>query len=74
MIGSRRLRRAPFITGVGGGGMHTGFLWGNLKGRGQLQDISVDGRILLKWILKKFDGRMLIGLIRLRIGTDGGLL
>ena len=58
----------------GRGGVRTGFLWGNLKGRGQLRDISVDWRILLKWILKKFDGRMLIGLIRLRIGTNGGLL
>jgi hypothetical protein len=29
------------------------FLWRNLKGRGQLRDISVDWRILLKWISLK---------------------
>jgi hypothetical protein len=44
----------------------SGFLWGNLKGRGQLQDITIDCRILLKW--------MLTGLIWLTIGTNGGLL
>jgi hypothetical protein len=30
--------------------------------------------IMLKWILKKYDGRVWIGLIWLRIGTNGGLL
>jgi len=33
-----------------------------------------NGRILLKWIVKKWGGEALIGLIWLRIGTGGGHL
>ena len=35
------------------GDMHTGVWWGDLRERGHLEDISVDGRIILKCILKK---------------------
>jgi hypothetical protein len=27
-----------------------GFWWGNLKERGSLEDIHVDGKIILKWV------------------------
>jgi hypothetical protein len=31
------------------------FFWrGNLKERDQLDDLDIDGRIILEWILKKF--------------------
>jgi hypothetical protein len=36
--------------------MHTGFWWVNLKKGGHLKDPGVDGRIIIKWILKKWDG------------------
>ena len=53
--------------------MHTGFWWGNLREGGHLKDPGVDGRIILKWIFKKWDGAR-TGLICLRRGTGGGLL
>jgi len=34
------------------GEVHTGFWWG----RDHLKDIGVDGKIILKWFFKKWDG------------------
>ena len=49
--------------------MHTGFWWGGLSVRGHLEDLGVDERIILKWILKKWDGEAWTVLIWLGIGT-----
>jgi len=54
--------------------LRIGFWWGYLTLRAHLEDPGVDGRILLKWILKKCDAKTWSGLIWLRIGTGGGLL
>jgi len=56
---------------MGSGEVHTGFWWGNLRERGHLEDLGVDGAIILKWICKKWDGYAWAGLIWLRIGTGG---
>jgi hypothetical protein len=37
----------------GGGEVHMECLWGNLNGIGHLEDLGVDGSILLNWIIKK---------------------
>jgi hypothetical protein len=46
----------------------------SLKRRDQSEDLSVDGRIILKWNLGKQVLRAWIGFIWFRIGTCGGLL
>jgi len=38
-----------------GGGAYIGFWWGNLRERGQLGDPGIDGRIILRWIFRKWD-------------------
>jgi hypothetical protein len=35
---------------------YTGFWWGKLRERDQLEDASVNERIILKWIFRKYDG------------------
>jgi hypothetical protein len=40
----------------------------NTKGRDRLEGLDVDGRIILKWV-ETSSGRVLTGLIWLRIGT-----
>jgi hypothetical protein len=49
-------------------------MMGNLRERDHLEDPGIDGRIILRCILKKWDGRALPGVIWLRIGTGGGNL
>jgi hypothetical protein len=33
-----------------------GFWWGNLRNRDHLEDPGINGRIIFKWIFKKWDG------------------
>jgi hypothetical protein len=56
---------------MGGVEVHTGFWWRDLRECDHLGDPGVDGRIILKWVFKKWDGAW-TGLIWLRIGTGGG--
>jgi hypothetical protein len=54
--------------------MHTGFWWGSLRKGDHLEYPVVDGRIILKCILQKWNMGAWTGSIWLRIGTGGGLL
>jgi len=47
---------------------------GKLRKRGHLEDPGVDGRIILRWIFRKWDVGAWPGLIWLMIGTGGRLL
>jgi hypothetical protein len=54
--------------------MYTGIWWGNLKERDHWGEPDVDGRIILRWIFRKWDGVPWAVLMWFRIGTDGGHL
>ena len=47
---------------------------GKPKGKSHLEDPGVDGRIILRWIFRKWDVEVWTGSIWLRIWTDSGLL
>jgi hypothetical protein len=36
--------------------VYTGFWWGNLRERDNLEGLGIDGRIILRWIFRKWDG------------------
>jgi hypothetical protein len=50
------------------------FWWGNMKERGHLEYLDIDGKVILKRILKKYNGMVHTGLISLTRGTCGLLL
>ena len=51
VIKSRRMRWAGHVTR-----MEEGFWWGNLRERDHWGDQDVAGRIILRWILRKWEG------------------
>ena len=54
--------------------MHVGLWWENMWERDHLEDGSIDGMIILKWILRQFGEMVLTRLIWLWTGTSGRLL
>jgi hypothetical protein len=56
VIKSRRMIWPGLVVHMGERRGFTGFWWENLEERDHLGDPGVDGRIILRWILWKWDG------------------
>ena len=54
--------------------MHTGFWSGDMRERGYLEETDVDGKMIFKWILRKWHEEAWTGLFCIRIGTSGARL
>jgi hypothetical protein len=54
---------------MGRGEAYAGFWWANLRERDHFGDPGLDGRIILRWIFRKWDVRLWNGSSWLRIGT-----
>jgi hypothetical protein len=54
--------------------VNKGLSWGNLRKRDHLEDPDLDGRMILKRILKKEFGRASTGLIKIREGKSSRIL
>jgi len=52
----------------------TDFWWGTLRERDHWRDPDADGRIIVRWILRKYEGVVWFGWSWLRLGTCGGQL
>jgi hypothetical protein len=52
---TRRMRWAGQVALMGRRDAYTGFWWGNLKERIHFGDPGLDGRIILRWIFRKWD-------------------
>ena len=72
VIESRRMRWAGHVARMGRGEACTVFWWGNLRERDNLEDLSVDGIVILIWIFRQWDVGVWTGSSWLRIGTGGG--
>jgi hypothetical protein len=57
---------------MGRGEACKGYWWGNLKEKAHWGDLGVDGRIILRWIFKKWNVGIWTELDWLRIETSYG--
>ena len=74
VVKSRRMRWAGHVARMGEGRGVYRVLVGNLKERDHWGETDADGRIILRWIFRKWEGVVGTGWSWLRIGTGGGNL
>jgi hypothetical protein len=73
MIKSGRMRWTEHIASLGEIRNTYKILVGSLKERDHSEDLEIDG-IVLKYILRKWAGKVWIGFIQFKIRTAGGFL
>jgi len=56
VIKSIKMRWAGNVARMGRGERYTWLWWGDLRERDHLEDLGVDGRIVLRWIFRKWHG------------------
>ena len=56
VVKSRRMRWAGHVAPMGRGEVCAGFSFANLRKRDHWGDPDVDGRIILRWIFRKWEG------------------
>jgi len=74
VIKSRRMRWAGHVARMGEGRGVYRVWWGNLGERDHWGDPGIGGRIILRWIFRKWDVGVRTGSSWLWIGTGGGNL
>jgi hypothetical protein len=55
VIKSRRMKWAGHVACMGRREVYTGFWWEHLSERNHLEDHGLDGRIILRWMFRKWD-------------------
>ena len=74
VIKSRRMRWVGHVVRMDESRGAYRVLLGNLRERDHVEDPSLDRRIILRWIFRKWDVGVWTGSSWLRIGTGGGHL
>jgi hypothetical protein len=74
VIKTRKIRLIGHVAVMGRGKVYAGFWWGNLRERHHLGDPGIDGRVILRWMFRKWDVGAWAGSKCFGIRTGGGHL
>jgi hypothetical protein len=66
------MRQAGHVTIWGRGEVYTELWWGNLRKRDHLQDPGLNGKVILKWVFRRWAVEVWTGSIWLSLETVGG--